>query len=70
MSVIAILMFTTLTIALGVGIWQASKMEKILPDDTSHLKPERSLQRKDRVEATSALEDKDVRGTKKAPLKA
>ena len=65
MSVIAMLMFGTLTFALAFGIYQLSKTEKQLPDDTSHLKPERKLQRMDRQDS-----DRSVRGTKKDPLKA
>ncbi|MDJ0976914.1 MAG: hypothetical protein QNI87_00085 [Erythrobacter sp.] len=65
MSVFAILMFTTLTIALAVGIYQAAKVDNKLPDDTSHLKPERTLQRMDQAQA-----DTDIRGTKSNPIEA
>ena len=65
MSVIAMLMFGTLSAALFFGIYQLSKVKSELPEDTSHLKPERKLQRMDRNDP-----DTEVRGTKKAPLKA
>ena len=65
MSNIAILMFITLSIALAIGIWQVSKMDKKLPDDTSDIKPERRLQKMDQVR-----DDRSVRGTKKNPRAA
>lgn len=64
MTFVALVMFTTLTIALAIGIWQMSKMDDVLPEDTSHLHPERKLQTMDRAQGD------DVRGTKKDPLEA
>jgi hypothetical protein len=58
-------MFTTLTIALGFGLYQMAKVNEQLPEDESHLLPERSLQRMD-----VARDEDRIRGTKKDPLKA
>ena len=65
MSTFAILMFFTLGTALAFGLYQVFKTDKKLPDDTSHLKPERKLQMMDKRDP-----DSSVRGTKKDPLKA
>ena len=64
MSIFAILMFFTLSVALIFGVFQVFKTSKKLPEDTSDLNPDQSLQKMD-----AATPGKQVRGTKKDPLK-
>lgn len=47
MSFIAILMFSTLGLALGVGAYQLSKVNKKLPDDESDITPGTTLKQMD-----------------------